>query len=363
MKSYDETVNTVFDRIHTFETRKKRRTILIRRIAATCCAVAVLSGGVWYLNHTPSATPVDDNEGTATTKSTNSHNEKLLITVDPEDTVFENQGNGMEDGELIMSNGLVAQPISPALKEKMEQYSNSDVAFAVLVQIIFPYDFIDEFDETSGFFETNEEIIQLSEKLWQVYTAYVDAPPEDPTQKYSTTPDPEKLAAYYAIREEYVKMYTELYGNGDEIENEALRSRVKKDIANLAYLDAMVEWRTFISTTKVITDEERWPHLEKLSNARKTYRAIASEWDHLRTQSLDEYIVAFRQQQLTVLSEFCDAAPVEFDNEIISGYYVELTADAINTLAKRGYYSFRMASPDGSVEADWHRDPDSLDWE
>ena len=266
----------------------------------------------------------------------------------------------IEDGffESDISNGRLPSPISPALKEKMKQYSNIDVIFSVLVQIIIPYDELEEFEKTNGFFETNAEIIRIEEKLWEAYRAYVDAPPEDPTQKYSTTPDPEKLAAYYAVREEYVKMYTEWYGNVDEIENEALRIRVKEDIACLAYNDAMVEWRTFISTTKVITDEERLPHLEKLSNARETYRSIAREWDHLRTRLLDEYVTAFRQQKLTVLSEYCDATPIEFDNEFIEGYYAELTADAINHLSKQGCFSFRMASPDGSVEADWRHE----DW-
>ena len=371
MKSYDETINTVFDRIHTYQVKKQKRTAITRRIAASCCAVSLLGGSVWYLNRNPNDTPIntvtDDNSHT-TTGTTVTLKEKVLITVDPEDTITAPDSDTPDidsDGFLESSDGRVTHPISPALKVKMEEYGNDDVTYAVVVQIFTPYTDTAHFDDISGFYETNEEMVALSEKLWKAYTAYVDAEPEDPTQKYSTTPAPEKLAEYYAVREAYVKRHTELYGNVDEIENEAIRSRVKKEIANLAYHDAKVEWRTFISTTKVITNEERLPHLNKLTNAREDFRAVASEWSNLHTQMLNEYLTTLRGERLAAVAAFCDTAPAEFVSDTLTGYYyyVELSADAINSLAESGYYSFRMASPDGSVEANWNKDMFSLDWE
>ena len=360
MKNYDETVDAVFDRIRAYNVKKKRRTVLACRITAACCAVTLLGGGVWYLDRNPNDAPINgvtDDNNHSTTGTTATFKEKLLITVDPEDTITAPDSVTPDidsDGFFESSDGRVTHPISPALKEKMEEYGNDDVTYAVVVQIFTPSADADHFDDISGFFETNEEMIALSEKLWKVYTAYVDAEPEDPTQKYSTTPAPEKLAEYYAVREEYVKLHTQLYENVDEIENEAVRSRVKKEIADLAYTDAMVEWRTFISTTTEITDEERLPHLNKLTNAREEFRALASEWSNLHTEMLNEYVTALRHERFTALAALCDTAPIEFEAGTLTGYYVELSADAINSLAESGNYAFRMASPDGSVEADWY---------
>lgn len=67
MKSYDETVSTVFDRIHAYNVKKQHRTVLARRITASCCAVSLLGGSVWYLNHAPVTMITDGNTYTTTT--------------------------------------------------------------------------------------------------------------------------------------------------------------------------------------------------------------------------------------------------------------------------------------------------------
>lgn len=356
MKSYDETVDAVFDRIHAYETKKKHRTALTRRITAACCAMSLLGGSVWLLTRTDRDAPIHS-EDPSTGTSTTTTKEKVLITADPEDIISPPNDGG--DGTLNwtgIESDNIQEPISPALREKMERYRNNDVVYAVIAEIFITQSDIDHFDATSGFIETNEEMLQLSEKLWQAYTAYVDAPPEDSSQKYSTVPDPEKRADYYAVREEYLTVFTELYGDVDEIESEAVRSRVEESLAYLAYYDAMVEWRTFISTTDVITDEIRLPYILKVSQTREDVKTYVNKTNSLRTQMLDEYKAALQDERLVALSAFCDTAPTAFASDTISGYYVELTADAINSLADYGYYTFRMASPDGSVEANWQSD-------
>ena len=69
MKSYDQTVDTVFDRIRAYNVKKKRRTVLACRITAACCAVTLLGGSVWYLNRPTHDIPVtlDPDENTVTT--------------------------------------------------------------------------------------------------------------------------------------------------------------------------------------------------------------------------------------------------------------------------------------------------------
>ena len=362
MKTYDETVSAVFDRINDYNVKKKRRTVLACRVTAACCAVSLLGGSVWYLNrpthNIPGSVPDDTPQTTTTTK-------KPLIVVATEDTIGSN--NPQVDSDGYITNSFEETPkkqsISPVLQEKMEQYLNDDVVYAVIAEILITKNDINHFNNTSGFTETNKEMIQLSEKLWQAYIAYVDAPPEDPTQKYSTVPAPERLADYYAVREQYLGLFTELYGNVDEIENEAVRSRTQETLAHLAYQDAMVEWRTFISTTDVITDEARLPYILKISQTHEDIKTYVNKRDSLRTQMLNEYITTLRNERLTALAAFCDTAPVEFASDTLTGYYVELSADVIHSLAKSGYYSFRMASPDGSVEADWYNDSYGIDWE
>ncbi|MBQ4081791.1 MAG: hypothetical protein IJC55_00635 [Clostridia bacterium] len=353
MKSYDQTVDAVFDRIRDYNVKKKRRTVLACRITAACCAVSLLGGSMWYLNRPthdiPGSVPDDTPQTTTATK-------KPLIVVDTEDTIGSNNPQGDSDGYIPNSfeETPIKQSISPSLQEKMEQHRNDDVIYAVIAEILITRNDIDHFNNTSGFTETNKEMIQLSEKLWEAYTAYVDAPPEDPTQKYSTVPTPEKLADYYAIREKYLELLTKLYGNVDEIENKAIRSRTQESLAHLAYQDAMVEWRTFISTTDVITDEARLPYIMKISQTHEDIKTFVNKCDSLRTQMLNEYLTLLRSERFASLTAFCDTAPIEFTSDTLTGYYVELSADAINSLAENGYYSFRMASPDGSVEADWY---------
>ena len=166
MKSCNETVDTVLERIHTYEAKKKHHAVLTRRIIAVCCAVSLLCVGVWYVNRRPMDNPIndvsDDSKHTTTT-----FKEKVLITVDPEDTVaIPNDGDG-GDGSFESSNGRVTQPISPALKAKMEEYGNDDVVYAVIAQIFISYADSEHFDDISGFYETNKEMIELSEKLWK----------------------------------------------------------------------------------------------------------------------------------------------------------------------------------------------------
>ena len=159
MKSYDQTVDAVFDRIHTYETKKKHRTALTRRITAACCAVALLGGSAWYLNRHPMDTPI---QGIATGDNTTRTNASDAGTTSPTTT------SPTEEIIIITADepephGLTAADwpryiISPALEEKMTLHKNEDVFYYVIVEIYISVQ--DDHDLTA----TDEELIQLAQR-------------------------------------------------------------------------------------------------------------------------------------------------------------------------------------------------------
>ena len=217
MKNYDETVSAVFDRIHDYNVKKKHRTVLACRITAACCAVTMLGGSVWYLNRPQHDIPVtiapDKNEVTTTDASTEGEDTttttttadvtttapdvttttapttapskteptktaepsktkptkpttttvtepsktptttaptKLLITADEPDDYKSN----------INESSLNTSYISGALQLKMQEYSNLDVVYAVIVEVL-PGD-------DDAFWESTEELKQFNKEYYDV---------------------------------------------------------------------------------------------------------------------------------------------------------------------------------------------------
>lgn len=64
MKSYDETISTVFRRMDEYETAKKRRRTLVLRTAAPLCCLLVLLGAWIFRPVSPVVTPPDTQEPT-----------------------------------------------------------------------------------------------------------------------------------------------------------------------------------------------------------------------------------------------------------------------------------------------------------
>ena len=160
MKSYDETVNTVFDRIHTYQVKKQKRTAITRRIAASCCAVSLLGGSVWYLNRHPMDTPIKgiatgDNTTTTNASDTgttfpttnNPTGDKIIITADEP----EQHGN-------LTAADWPPYIISPALEEKMALHKSDDVFYYVIVEIYISV------QDDHELVTTDEELIQLAQR-------------------------------------------------------------------------------------------------------------------------------------------------------------------------------------------------------
>ena len=316
MKNYDETVDTVFDRIRDYNVKKKRRTVLACRITAACCAVTLLGGSVWYLNRPTHDIPVtlapDKNEVTTTaaptegeatatttttvnttagtttdggivtpptttvpapskieppktTATTTAVKDKLVITADEPD-----------DEVLDSSNG---KRISSALQQKMELYKGADVSYAVIAVIS-----ITQEDRDKGWWSLNEEVAQFHEEYQRIDAAFYE--------------EAKRLNPDYSPhdKDEDIKVWTD-----------TMR-------ANKEYLNA------------------------------NTDKFLALYYQYY--PAFNNIILERRSEEL---KKVCDMDPIDvlselnFPSNSYRAYYVELTAEAINALAEQGGYTFTLA--------------------
>ena len=215
MKNYDETVDTVFDRIRAYNVKKKRRTVLACRITAACCAVTLLGGSVWYLNRPTHDIPVtitpDENEVTATTTTANTTTtaptttEKLLITADEPDYYAVDYEFFPEEPQ---------NRISPALQKKMETYRDANAVYSVLVAISPKTE--DDLEPPGN----NKELLRLEEKKRIAYDEYEEIlkrdNPSGPSESdkgvhwVHSEEALEKKAIYLSLHEEYEALYHKL---------------------------------------------------------------------------------------------------------------------------------------------------------
>ena len=261
MKSYDETVSTVFDRIHAYNIKKQHRAVLARRITASCCAVSLLGGSVWYLNHAPEDAPVtmitDGNTDTTTVR--NSTFPSSATATETQDTLSTTapvtdapSGSTTESKTKAPSTTITTTPtqttaapsvsttqsateptttattapqkilitadepddygsdlselplkeypkISPALQEKMEIYSGVDVLYSVIVEVVWT---IEEGEAINRFPYENAELLLLKEKKEIAYEAFTNA-----KEQYGWTED---VYEKYLFHKDLVSQYTQL---------------------------------------------------------------------------------------------------------------------------------------------------------
>ena len=292
MKSYDETISTVFDRIHAYNIKKQHRTVITRRIAASCCAVSLLGGGVWYVNRHPMDTPmtsIANGDNTTTTNAsdtgttfpttTNPTEDKIIITAD-EPEVFDNLP---EFGTLMRG-----RHISPALKEKMSQYNGCDVVYAVIVEVPILG------NDHEAFWESNEELAQARNEYYETYRALVNE----------------------------VKRLNPSWREGAFIGFQNVEIWTDEMQVALNYLD--------------------------------------SHWDilhDLEIQYRDSYYADIQNQRVQILKDIntCEVIPLYTDTRFYPffshdpnyAFFMELTAEEINSLADSGNYVIRLLFPDG----------------
>lgn len=367
MKNYDETVNAVFERIRTYNVKKKARAVLTRRIAVSCCAVSLLGGGVWYLGTprhdlpvtavlnedevTTTTTETEDTPTTATTTTTSSTaadaTEITTVTTTtnaptqpdgttaatttgktrPSKTTTTNKTDAPTATTTLTPTQTTAKPsasttqstatpttpttapqkivitadepdvygdasmeilsrnekyISPALLEKMKLYENKDVLYSVIVEIPLT---IEDYEESTNYPNTNEEVIRLAAETAVAYDAFLKA-------KEQAGGWTQEVFDKYQIFKEIASQHTDL-------------------------CDKLA--REYISVIR----NRRTVELSSLSN-----NALVS----LATDA--RFIPYFA-----------------YDSNY--AYFMELTADQINEVAERGGYVIRLVFPDGDQPRDF----------
>ena len=281
---------------------------------------------------TTTTTPASSRtSGTSTTVPTTAE-EDSLITADTPDDYFDTltaEGNNSRYGNYI----------SHALQAKMEQYDDTDALYAVIVRVfVTDEDFFDG-EKALGLDETNEEMIRLTEELELARQACLDE---------TLTDDTEQLAHYYAVREACSQLCTELYGNVDEIENQAVRMRIQEQNAWWEYNDASVEYMRLFRSGD-LTNDELGTLLIQTSEKREKARDLSSAYSQFRSKMLRTYVTPILQQRMDVLTDVCDTKFVQTSSGSLRvSYYAELPAEVIKTLAKQGGYAFRLCLEDGS---------------
>lgn len=258
--------------------------------------------------------------------------DKLVITADESDDYFDSL---VSEG----SNSRYGNYISHALQAKMEQYDDTDALYAVIVRVfVTDEDFFDG-EKALGLDETHEEMIRLNEELELARQICLDE---------TLTDDTEQLAHYYAIREACTQLCAELYGNVDEIEDQAVRMRLQEQNAWWEYNDASVEYMRQFRLGD-LTNDELGTLLVQTSEKREKASDLSSAYSQFRSKMLRTYVTPILQQRMDVLTDVCDTNLVQTSSGSLRvSYYAELPAEVIKTLAKQGGYAFRLCLEDGS---------------
>lgn len=349
MKSYDETVSTVFDRIHAYNVKKQHRTVLARRITASCCAVSLLGGSLWYLNHTPEDAPVtmitDGNADTATTTVRNNTFASSATATETQDTLSTTapvtaapSGSTTESKTKAPSTTITTTPTQTTAAPSVSttrSATESTTATTTPQKILITAEGPDNYTVDGEFWSNQEKYISFA--LEKAMEEYKDA-----------------NVLYAVVVSVIMTDYDYSHGKAvAEQDPEVIRLAEEKKIAFDAYLEAMEKFFG-----------DRWN--EEVRAKRQVFDEIADQYFQLYHKIAGEYVAkTILLPRVDALTEFSKTKPLplsadmDFLNESLlntainiggkDSFYVELTADAISELANRGGYVFWLASFDNET--------------
>jgi len=304
---------------------------------------------------TTTAKPTEPSKKTEPSKSettkTTAKN-KLLITADEPDR---------SDIKEITSDAVEwpskGNACTPLLKEKMEQYRNTDATFAVIVTLGISYAHYEEFEKR--YTVCNEELLRLNNELWAAYQDYVETwIVHDDSIELDVNPYPEKEAKYYALRDQYLTLLNKVYGDVEDIDDELLRGRIEEILLYQEYYDAHVKEHT--CRTKGAPEKEQNAASKLRSELEDKVYVFGNEYSDKVDQAREEYNASVIAEQYKALAKLCKTPPKKLSSGNARKYYAELTADQINTLAEREGYWFRLATADGIDESTSNYDAEVL---
>ncbi len=326
-----------------------RKAVWVPAVAAAACvalAVGLWQGGVFDPAPIPVETPDEGasvTEPAETSKDATTTKNKLLITAKEPD-----RSDLSEITDDVIEWPSKGNACTPLLKEKMEQYRNTDATFAVIVTLDISYAHYEEFEKR--YTERNEELLRLNNELWAAYQDYVETwIVHDDSIELDVNPYPEKEAKYYALRDQYLTLLNKVYGDVEDIEDELLRGRIEQTLIYQEYYDAHVKEHT--CRTKNAPEKEQNAASKLRSELEDKAYVFGNEYMDKVEQAREEYNASVIAEQYKALAKLCKTPPKKLSSDNTRKYYAELTADQINALAEREGYWFRLATADGIDES------------
>lgn len=379
MKSYREIADSVFARREQYiiAQRKKKQAITRATVSVGSVALVSLAGfALWGNDAFHDAPPVTDGGVTATTAKPNvtttanptthggtdvttaptsaatapsASTETSVSATTPSrtgSTVTATAkkliaGSEYDDFlDVTEESSWTSSLISYALQAKMEMYRDADVVYAVNVRLFISRKEYSQIEQELGVKENNETLLRLSDAVWLANDEYWDAAPDEYEQK---------LADYYSKREKYVKLHSEVYGNVDEISNEIIRAREKREMAGLAYLDSRAAFARH-NRLKDCTDDELSALRKDMELKEKELSALVDAFNELVKKAKNNRYADILEQRFCTLENYCDTEPKAIRSSDKGGtYYVELSAEAIRSLVEEKGYIFLLATYDNSL--------------
>lgn len=354
MKNYREIADSVFARREQYVTAQRKRKKLLASAGATLCAVSLLGGSVWYLNrpqHDIPVVPATD-DGTVTTTVTTEGEDTTTTTVNTTITTIDTT----TDGGIVTPPTTAPAPSKPTGTKapttgKTEPPKSTSGTKGSVTGYIPPIPTTTQPTTSTG---SDKLLITGDEQDNHKY----DESTFNKAEKYITPALQKKMNLYKGTDVIYAVIVTLPVTNEDMYDDfwtsteELVQFRKEYQDARDAYREEA--WQLNPSwdgksgkTIEVWTDSLREKYEYWLS--------LIEKEQELNGQPLNDYLKSVLAQRLEALKAISEKEPIYIASEIRT-YYVELTAEAINTLAEQGGYVFRLASKDQKDYGSWDFD-------
>ena len=363
MKNYDETVSAVFDRIRDYNIKKKRRTVLACRVTAACCAVSLLGGSVWYLNrptHDIPVVPATD-DGTVTT----------TVTTEGEDTTTTTVNTTTDTKDTTTDGGVVTPPTTVTTVPAPSKPTGTKAPTTGKTE---PPKTTPNKTEPSKTNPTQPTVSQTKPTATQTKPTQT-TPTTQPTvpQKIVITADepdtydlglPEMPLKEYPRISPALQEKMKIYSGVDVLYSVIVEVLVTNEqgeyINNLPYNNAellqLAEERE-IAYQEFVDAKEQYGWTEDVLNKQSVYKDIARQYSQRLEKLKNEYFSLFIDVQLKAFYEWSNQTPSPlstdtrfypiFARDPNHAFFMELTADEINELAKHDGYRIRLVFPGG----------------
>ena len=362
MKNYDETVDTVFERIRAYNVKKKARAVLTRRIAVSCCAVSLLGGGVWYLgtprHDIPVTAVLNEDEVTTTTDSpTTTDGITATVTGDvitlttatttvaptpPEGSTTSDSTTGKTEPSKTTTTKKTDAPtatttVTTTQTTTKPSASTTQSTATPTTPTTAPQKIVITADEPDVYGDASMEILSRNEK-------YISPALLEKMKLY------ENKDVLYSVIVEIpltIEDYEECsnYSNTNE---EVIRLATEKAAAYDAYLKAK---------------EQAGGWTQEVYDKYQIFKEIASQHTGLYNKLTREYTSVIRNRRTVELSSLSNNALISlatdtrfipyFSYDSNYAFFMELTADQINEVAELGGYVIRLVFPDGDQPRDF----------